>query len=605
MKQFSKTIWPLLCGVALLTASSCSIEKEEPELIIDPVVDPIPLDYSPLVISVQVLSPQGHSILPFTNLIGTFAEFRGQRYYCNVPPESSRSYLPNFYGLKMQNDYLLFGELDGNTEFKNEQVVIHWGNDAIKNDTIIFSRTFGSKGAVNDYWINGIQVHHLQPGTAVTTLYVLTTERAASRGQMVLFKDLASLNNANLTSTNPISLTDELKQCSFLNNYFQINLLHAMLSSETKSIVTSPLSVAYLLAMIASGCGTDRNSPVQPAEEILIALEGNWHPTSYSSLNGLQFRETPMNKLLETVIEQANNCDPRVDFSIANAFFAQKGFDLYSGYVNYIAEAYHADYGLLDFTSPSALEAINAWSNQKTKGLVPKILDEVSPMAVAYLLNSIYFRAPWALPFNKDNTKPGNFTCADGTQTQVQMMHQENALLYLSDNRKELVQLPLANGAFNMTIVLPKEEWSVEQLIKDGIGTDLVHRLHNFDTNQQRVPVDLYLPRFSIETTNDQLIEQLQSLGIKSIFDPEKAHLTEISPEKLYVSNMIQKARIKVDEEGCEAAATSQAELITTDTGEDPDPVSPIVFRADHPFLYFITERSSGLIFFAGTYCGD
>lgn len=605
MKQFSKTIWPLLCGVALLTATSCSIEKEEPELIIDPVVDPIPLDYSPLVISVQVLSPQGHSILPYTNLINTYAEFRGQRYYCNVPPESSRSYLPDFYGLKKQNDYLLFGELDGNTEFKNEQVVIHWGNDAIKNDTIIFSRTFGSKGAVNDYWINGIQVHHIQPGTAVTTLYVLTTEWAASRGSMALFKDLTPLNNANLMSTNAFSLTKELKWKCLKNNCFQMNLLHTMLSSETKSIVTSPLSVAYLLAMIASGCGTDENSLVQPAEEILSALEGHTTPTSNSSISGLQFREAPMNKLLETIIEQANNCDPMVDFSIANAFFAQKGFDFYSGYVNYIAEAYHADYDLLDFTSPSALETINAWSNQKTRGLVPKILDEVSPMAVSYLLNSIYFRAPWALPFNKDNTKPENFICDDGTQTQVQMMHQENPLLYLSFNHMELVQLPFANGAFNMTIVLPKDGWSVEQLTENGIGTDLAYTLHTLDTNPKRDLVDLYLPRFSIETTNDLLKEQLHSLGIKSIFAPEKANLTEISPKELYVSNMIQKARIKVDEEGCEAAATSQAELITTDTGEDPDPVSPIVFRADHPFLYFITERSSGLIFFAGAYCGD
>ncbi|MBR0244140.1 MAG: hypothetical protein IJQ38_06135 [Bacteroidaceae bacterium] len=605
MKQFSKTIWPLLCGVALLTASSCSIEKEEPELIIDPVVDPIPLEYSPLVISIIVLSPQGHSILPYTNLINTYAEFRGQRYYCNVPPESSRSYLPNFYGLKMQNDYLLFGELDGATEFKNEQVVIHWGNEVIKNDTIIFSRTFSSEGPVNDFWINGIQVNHSTPEEASTLRYEASTEWEASRGRMVLFKDLASLNNANLKSTSPISLTDELKQCGFLNNYFQINLLHAMLSSETKSIVTSPLSVAYLLAMIACGCGTDVNSPVQPAEEILLALEGIEHPTSKSSLNGLQFRETPMNKLLETVIEQANNCDPRVDFSIANAFFAQKGFDLYSGYVNYIAEAYHADYGLLDFTSPSALEAINAWSNQKTKGLVPKILDEVSPMAVAYLLNSIYFRAPWALPFNKDNTKPGNFTGTDGTQTQVQMMHQWGTMLYLSFNHMELVQLPFANGAFNMTIVLPKDGWSVEQLTEKGIGTGIANTLHTLDMNQERVLVDLAIPHFDIETTNDLLKEQLQSLGIKSIFAPEKANLTEISPKELYVSNMIQKARIKVDEEGCEAAATSQAELIATDTGEDPDPVSPIVFRADHPFLYFITERSSGLIFFAGAYCGD
>ena len=604
MKQFSTKIWPLLCGMVLLTATSCSIEKEEPELIIDPVVEPSTTEHSPLVLSIEVLSPQGHCILPYTNLINTYAEFRGQRYYCNVRPESSRSYLPDFYGLKKQNDYLLFGELNGATEFKNEQVVIHWGNDVIKNDTIIFSHTLGSEGAVNDFWINGIHVRHIAPGESVTKENGTSTEWAANKGYMALYKDLASLNNANLTSTNPISLTDELKQRSLSNNCFQMNLLHAMLSTETKSIVTSPLSVAYLLAMIASGCGTDVNSSVQPAEEIILALEGHTKPTSNSFLNGLQFRETPMNKLLETVIEQANECDPRVDFSIANAFFSRKGLDLYSGYVNYIAEAYHADYGMLDFTSPSALETINAWSNQKTRGLVPKILDEVSPMAVSYLLNSIYFRAPWAMPFNKRNTKSENFICADGTQTQVPMMHQENALLYLSFSHMEMVQLPLANSAFNMTIVLPKDGWSVEQLTENGIGTDLALTLHTFGMNQQRVSVDLYLPRFSIETTNDLLIKQLQSLGIKSIFDPNKAHLTEISSKELYVSNMIQKARIKVEEEGCEAAATTIAEMVCWEWEPDDEP-SPIVFRADHPFLYFITERSSGLIFFAGAYCGN
>ena len=112
--------------------------------------------------------------------------------------------------------------------------------------------------------------------------------------------------------------------------------------------------------------------------------------------------------------------------------------------------------------------------------------------------------------------------------------------------------------------------------------------------------VNLALPRFSTETTNTQLKSQLQQLGIRSIFAPEQARLTEVSSKPLFVSDILQKARIKVEEAGCEAAAVTVAQMKNTMA---PDNI--VEFRADRPFLYFITERSTGLILFAGAYCGD
>ena len=601
---------PLLCSASLIATSGCSVSDplEQFEwnttniggISLDTVIIDS-LGIPPLVISVSVLSPQGYSILPYTNLSTVYAEFRGKKYYCGVKPDTqeNRLIIPNFYGLKAQQDFLLFGELDGTELFYNEKLIIQWGNEAIKPDTIVFSNFFTDDGTIDsDFWINGFHISKYVYANAHSEFDAIyrTTEEAAGRGILALRKDLTVLNHPNLKETNPIPLEEGY---ALNNDVFQFALLHqALKSNPDKSLITSPLGVAYLLAMIGSGTGEASST----ALELLLALKGAGYcgiPIPSYCIDSLNFRETPENRLLETVIQYAQKCDPDVEIDIASALFARKDFTLYSGYVNYIAEAYHADYALLDFSTPLALQAINNWSNQKTRGTIPQILNEIDPLAAAYALNAIHFQAPWMQPFNKERTRTETFTRADGTTVQVPMMQLVDSFKYFEDDNQQIVCLPFANGAFNMIVVLPKMGKTFDQLLNSSTLPTLIYTMRQ--TNQLTT-VALSLPRFAIETTNKNLKEQLQQLGVRRLFSSELANLTEISPEQLYISNILQKASIKVDENGCEAAAASIVDPAVPSV-ELLDNIS--IFRANRPFLYFITERSSGLIFFAGAYCGD
>ena len=593
----------LLCGAALLAATSCSKDDERNIGPFDNDDDYIIIDYSPVILRIQVLSPHGYSTLPNLDLSNVSAEFQGKSYYCGMRPTATRYYAPDFYGLKVQGDYLFFGELDGAKSYDHEQLIINWGNESIKNDTIVFSRNFiDAKNIEMDYWVNGTHIRHIAPGEDITEELGHTTEWAASKGFMALYKDLSALNSPNLNETTPIPLTEIMKGIALQNNHFQINLLHTMLASVEKNLVASPLSVAYLLAMLASGCGEGGNSTVPTAVEVLLALEGYPDHTCvcFTYCDGPQFRQSHQNLLLQTVMQHVHKCDPKVELTIANALFARKEFTPNSSYVDYIADSFRADYEQLDFDSPTALQAINNWSYQKSRGKIPEILSDINPQAVAYALNAIYFKAPWTAPFDEKLTQPALFHKADGTTAEVQMMYNLLPLNYYESDNLQAVQLPFANGAFNMTIVLPKEGWSLSQLTDYGYGLTMVTNLNSMEQDTKRCAVSIALPRFSIETANDQLAEQLKQISVQSLFDPSRANLSWISDKPLYVSKMLQKARIDVNEVGCEAAAVTAAEVTS---GMNPEGV--VEFRADRPFLYFITERSSSLIFFAGAYCGD
>lgn len=573
MKQIVKKMWTLLCGVGLLAFASCSNSNDEP----DP--DDWIWDYSPLVLKLKVLSPEGYSILPYTTLTKISATYRGQQYYLGVDFQETRTYLPHFYGLLLENnDYLIFGELDGAGKYEDEQVVINWGDDSIKPDTITFSHWIISEGKVhNSFSLNG-----------------KTMEQ-----ELTVRKDLPT--GMSRREVKPIALTDHQKACINPVNQFGLNLLKKMDFNDTESSIASPLGVAYVLAMIAGGAPEGSRT----AEEIQQALSGilqDGNTSDNSAMYYLMKREE-IDDLFRTIIEQSPTTDPGVDLTVADAFFVRNGFPIYPDYVDYLASYYQADYDQLDFNSPKAVDIINGWCNQKTHGLIPSIIKEIKPEQMAFLINAIYFRAPWTQEFSKEATKGEAFTKADGTQTTLPMMHLVEHFPYAETADYQAVRMPFANGAYAMTFVLPKAGVSVSQLL-------VQQNIYEFHCLQDSLAkpkdyvysVDVALPRFEASSDHNDLIKQLAALGVERVFT-DQAELTKISSQPLFVSAMKQKARIKVNEEGCEAAAVTVATFETTCAGGDPEVIK--TFRADHPFLYFITEQSTGLIFFAGTYCGD
>ena len=243
--------------------------------------------------------------------------------------------------------------------------------------------------------------------------------------------------------------------------------------------------------------------------------------------------------------------------------------------------------------------------------MIPKILDEVNPYMVSYLLNAIYFKADWASKFDPKNTKEETFTTETGTTT-LPMMHQNVLISYLKTNTYSAVILPYGNSLWNMTVMLPEEGATTDDIIKEVAQSSVLNNRGWCGTGGdvfQGYEVDLKLPRFETASDTDELdvknglVGLMQKMGIKLAFDSDFAEIPNMCEDRnLYISMMRQKAKIKVNEEGSEAAAVTVGGMGVTSVG--PVEYPKATFHANRPFVYVISEASSGVILFVGKFTG-
>jgi len=300
-----------------------------------------------------------------------------------------------------------------------------------------------------------------------------------------------------------------------------------------------------------------------------------------------------VNEYCLAMLRQLPAMDKKTTLTIADAIVVDKGYSLKDDYRKTVEEYYDAEVSNLDFTDRAgSARKINQWCSDHTNGLIPKILDEVTPDMLCYLINAMYFKSRWSNQFEKSATSDETFTTLAGGKVQVPMMKQTRTFSYLENKYFQAVRLPYGNGAFSMTVILPREGTAPGTVTKylaaeNGAGI--------FDT-MFPVKVDLWLPRFETKY-HIRLNDILCTMGMPRSFD-RRADFKAMSDDALYLSFVQQDAVIKVDEEGSEAAAVTSAGMFkTTSVGPTADPV---VFHADRPFLYLITENSSGAILFAG-----
>lgn len=231
--------------------------------------------------------------------------------------------------------------------------------------------------------------------------------------------------------------------------------------------------------------------------------------------------------------------------------------------------------------------------------MIPELLKKpVSPGEYAHFLNAVYFKGIWSSQFKKDDTKKETFTCDDGSKTTVRMMHQKNRFSYGAiPDLCTAVSLPYGNQAYSMTLLLPLEGKTLSDLVEDlNAETWGSRRLYGAD-------VDVKIPSFESEYFVS-LSEILQKMGIRQAFgvggSPDFSAMTTAT---VFISDVLHKAKIKVDESGSEAAAVTD---IVMDYASSGTPYTPPTyeFHADRPFLYIITEVSTGAIYFIGQYTG-
>lgn len=381
---------------------------------------------------------------------------------------------------------------------------------------------------------------------------------------------------------------------------FRLFRLAAARQDEGKSLMLSPLSVDYAFGMVALACdGT-------PLRE-------------FNALMGLQPDDrAAVHDLLASLMTQLPALDAGVKMNLANAFYlnaSRSDLRLNPDYQKLLQTAYAADCEALDFEQQKATaDYINAWCNRQTNGFIPKLFDadDIDTKVVSYLLNALYFKACWTLPFDKELTHDRTFTREDGTTVQVPMMYQSGRFQrYADTDLCQVLQLPYSDfqsrnagqGDFAMTILLPHEGKTVSDVL-GVLSADYLRQLRQTFAGEKEVwpNIALGLPSFETQTTT-QLTPLLPALGLSSWLEgPIRGMVQELdgTPHSLMVSKAFQAARIKVDEAGTEAAAVTAVSVTDGMLHENPT-----VFVADHPFVYLITEEKTGTLLFIGTYMGD
>ena len=392
--------------------------------------------------------------------------------------------------------------------------------------------------------------------------------------------------NSDFDAPKEIELAEGEQELINSNNDFAFNLFRKARGEKSK--ILSPLSITFALGMLNNGADGETLKEInQTLGFDLPPLS----PTDSSPQAGEQSADA-INAFCQKMLKESNTLDEKTKAMIANTIFMNEGlgYRLQEDFVDKVNTYYDAQPQNRDFADGETMDVINQWASDHTMGMIPKVLDErtFNPSAVSYLLNALYFKGIWSNPFRKENTQEESFGGGD----EVPMMHKfREGLLYAENDLYQAVRLPYGNGAYRMDIFLPRENKTVGEVLETFSG-------NSWQPNYQYKDVDLKLPRFETDT-NQPLVEVMADLGMPKAFtlDAEFPFFCNVPS---YISNMFQVAKIKLDEEGTEAAAVTIMETAGTAMPEEPKQ-----FHANRPFLYIISEQSTGTIFFIGQYTGS
>ena len=374
-----------------------------------------------------------------------------------------------------------------------------------------------------------------------------------------------------LQDAEPILLKSSYAEKVQNDNSFAFDLLKATVKYESEpNVFISPLSVSMALSMTLNGA------------------EGETATEMFEALRFGDFTMEEVNDYNKTLREALLSVDPSTELNIANSIWNRQGIPFVEEFKTTNKQFYDAEISTLDFLDPASLGKINGWIAEKTNNRIPEALDEIPEEAISYLVDAIYFKGVWREKFEKSNTQKETFTTEDGRETQVDMMNMEKYFAYAEDDNAGYLKLPYGNNAFSMVIGLPLEGKTVDELLT-AIDNDSWG-----DLNYRGKSVRVKLPKFKAECSYEFEKEILPYLGMRKAFIPEVAKFPRMTPLEVFVSGVIQKTFVEVNEEGTEAAAATVVEIRPTSVESD------LNFYVTKPFLFFIQENSTGAILFAG-----
>ena len=362
------------------------------------------------------------------------------------------------------------------------------------------------------------------------------------------------------------------------NNQFAVDMYNK-LNNGAGNVFFSPYSISSALAMTYEG------AKGQTADEMRSVF---YFPDEISTLRS-SFAD-----LYNTL----NKPDKEYKLSTANALWAEQTYNFLPEYLNLVKQYYGGETTNLDFINKAekSRKIINGWvedeTNNKIKDLIPEGVIKQDTRLV--LTNAIYFFGDWNKKFEKKNTEEMDFFVSEDEIVDVNMMLMRYGFKYTEDGDVQILEIPYKGKELSMIVVLPKlgEMGALEQKLS-------AKKIAEWNNNFESESVRLFLPKFKFET-KVMLAQTLQQMGMPTAFSPVADFSGMDGTKLLNIDQVIHQAFVAVDEKGTEAAAATAVVMKEMMAMPEPEPKPPIEFKADHPFVFMIQEKSTGSILFMG-----
>uniref|UniRef100_A0A8D0T1X7 Leukocyte elastase inhibitor n=1 Tax=Sus scrofa TaxID=9823 RepID=A0A8D0T1X7_PIG len=377
-------------------------------------------------------------------------------------------------------------------------------------------------------------------------------------------------------------LSFAMEQLSAANTRFALDLFRALNESNPAgNIFISPFSISSALAMIL--LGTRGNTEAQMSKALHFDTVKDIH-SRFQSLNA-----------------DINKCGASYILKLANRLFGEKTYHFLPEFLASTQKTYGAELASVDFlrASEEARKAINEWVKEQTEGKIPELLASgvVDSATKLVLVNAIYFKGSWQEKFMTEATKDAPFRLNKKDSKTVKMMYQKKKFPfgYIKELKCRVLELPYQGKDLSMVILLPdsiEDESTGLRKIEQHLTLEKL-REWTKPENLELLEVNVHLPRFRLEESYD-LNAPLARLGVQDLFG-SRADLTGMSEARdLFISKVIHKSFVEVNEEGTEAAAATAGIAVFAMLMPEED------FIADHPFIFFIRHNPSSNILFLG-----
>ena len=359
--------------------------------------------------------------------------------------------------------------------------------------------------------------------------------------------------------------------------YFTVELLKSSMKNEG-NLMISPASVYFALGMTLNGAEGETKA------EMVKMLNGERIDPEILNITSLDWKN-----LLSEVGDKTT-------LEISNAIWFDKNFVPNQPFLQRNADYYGAEARKVDFKDTDAKDIINSWVKDTTHGTIEEIVDKIDDNEVMFLINTVYFKSDWQVPFEKNNTMNRTFNAPSGS-VDVPFLHRTGNIVTFSYNDATGIALPYDDGQLVYFALMPDEGVTPRDWLEKQESNELLSHIASNILKTESELIDLAMPKFELRY-EDSLKDDLENLGMKLAFDPDNADFSAMNAaheKNLYITDVMHKTFIKVDEKGTEASAATSVEVGTTSL---PMPNKEVTF--DRPFVYGIVDMKTGLPVFLG-----